>query len=201
MSSVVPTGEKILCFANQIKEQCTQFKWLWAERWSWNRVGRLLRASRYSDHLKLICVDQYGLKCITDPDCCSFDLNLIEVFSMVAVFGLLCPTYFIHDGISVAWLLQPRRTNKAPVYQYQYQQIQLNFSLWRQYMYIKFWYQWININKTRKECWCYIVCPPDGTLQLPCWQHLFGTPQTQVICAVSVLVSNLWLVDIKQDYL
>lgn len=27
------------------------------------------------------------------------------------------------------------------------------------------------------ECCCCIVCPPEGTPQLPSWQHMFGTPQ------------------------
>lgn len=26
------------------------------------------------------------------------------------------------------------------------------------------------------ECWCCIVYPPEGALQLPRWQYVFGTP-------------------------
>lgn len=27
------------------------------------------------------------------------------------------------------------------------------------------------------KCWCCIVFQPEGSLQLPAWQHVFGTPQ------------------------
>lgn len=30
--------------------------------------------------------------------------------------------------------------------------------------------------QSRYECrWACIVCPPEGTMQLPCWQHVFVT--------------------------